>query len=226
VTIAQTAESSTVTQGTETNTYAATQTHDGTYYDVTDSGAGAGIDFYLQFDIGEGASPVEFHLHGYYDEGVGATNSLYIQAYNFNTSTWVTMETLSNATADENHDIGLDTSMKNNDNEVRIGFLQDTQEANSVMKIDHCTVNYVNGALTAAAIQAEMEENGASILDTIRDKLPDDYIMGSSVTTSMDDEINDILTAQTQVLNDYNESGDPSVVGTSSARGVTPQVGN
>jgi len=52
---------------------------------------------------------------------------------------------------------------------------------------------------TAAAIQAEMEENGASLLDTIRDKLPTNYIMGSSVTTDKDDEI-DAIKAQTDKL--------------------------
>lgn len=45
---------------------------------------------------------------------------------------------------------------------------------------------------SAAAIQAEMEENGASILDSISDKLPTNYIMGSSVQTDKDDEIDAI----------------------------------
>jgi hypothetical protein len=45
---------------------------------------------------------------------------------------------------------------------------------------------------TAAQIQAEMEENGASILDTIADKLPTNYIMGSSVQSNKDDEIDAI----------------------------------
>jgi len=47
---------------------------------------------------------------------------------------------------------------------------------------------------SAADIQAELEENGASILDSISDKLPTNYIMGSSTQDPMDDEINDIPT--------------------------------
>ena len=50
----------------------------------------------------------------------------------------------------------------------------------------------IDAVPTAAEIQAEMEENGASVLDTISDKLPTNYIMGSSVQTDKDDEIDAI----------------------------------
>jgi len=52
---------------------------------------------------------------------------------------------------------------------------------------------------TAVEIQAEMEENGASILDSISDKLPTNYIMGSSVQTDKDDEV-DAIKAKTDNL--------------------------
>lgn len=52
----------------------------------------------------------------------------------------------------------------------------------------------IDAVPTVTEIQAEMEENGASLLDTIADKLPTNYIMGSSVQTAKDDEIDDILT--------------------------------
>lgn len=67
---------------------------------------------------------------------------------------------------------------------------------------------------TVAEIQAEMEENGASILDSISDKLPTNYIMGSSVQTDKDDEIDTINTnaarltaARAQVLDDWINDG-------------------
>ena len=150
VSIKQVAESSVVTQGTETNTYVATQVHDSTDYIVTDSGAGAGIDFYLQFDVGAGGVPIEFHMHGYYDEGLGATNSLDIQAYNFNLSAWQTIQTITNAVSEQNYELSLTTVNVNDDNEVRINFVQGAQEANSTMNINHAAVGYVTSPVTAA----------------------------------------------------------------------------
>lgn len=52
----------------------------------------------------------------------------------------------------------------------------------------------IDAVPTASEIQTELEENGASTLDTISDKLPTNYIMGSSVQTDKDDEIDNILT--------------------------------
>jgi hypothetical protein len=53
----------------------------------------------------------------------------------------------------------------------------------------------------------------AILTDTneIQSKLPDDYIMGSSVTTSMDDEINTIIGNLGQVH--QRESGAPGATG-------------
>ena len=58
------ATASTVTQGAETNTFAATATHDGTSYIVTDSGSGAGIDFFMLFNTDrQKANDVFIQLH-------------------------------------------------------------------------------------------------------------------------------------------------------------------
>jgi len=152
VTILQAAESSTVTNGTETNTYVASQVHDATEYIVTDDGAGQGIDFYLQFDLGEAGLPVNVHLHGYYDEGTGATNSLAIQAYNVNLAAYQTIETLANANAEQAHDIGLTVENVDSSEKVKIRFVQTAQEASSAMHINHIYVGYVNSAVTAAEI--------------------------------------------------------------------------
>ncbi len=196
VTIAQTAESSTVTQGTETNTYTSTQAHDAVDYTVTDSGAGAGIDFYLQFDIGSGATPVEVHLHGYYDEGTGATNSLYIQVYNVNTSSWVTYETLTNTNGHEQHDIGLDTALVSETYKVQIRFLQDTQEAGSDMIIDHCTVNYVNGAVTSAAMA-----------DAVWDELSTGHVDAGKAGQQQWTDVDAILADTDEIEQDQTDGG-------------------
>jgi len=67
---------------------------------------------------------------------------------------------------------------------ARVGADGDTLETLS---------DQIDAVPTAAEIQAEMEENGASILDTISDKLPTNYIMGSSDQTDKDDDIDAIL---------------------------------
>lgn len=55
---------------------------------------------------------------------------------------------------------------------------------------------------TAAQIQTELEENGASILDTIRDKLPTNYFMGSSDVDNHDTDIDSILVDTGTTLDD------------------------
>jgi hypothetical protein len=71
--------------------------------------------------------------------------------------------------------------------------------------------------------QGDIYWNGTAEEDlyTILAKLPDEYIMGSSTPTSKDDEIDSILTAQTQVLNIYDETEDIPQLGT---KGVIPEV--
>ena len=60
----------------------------------------------------------------------------------------------------------------------------------------------IDAVPTASEIQSEMEENGASILDTISDKLPTNYIMGSSDQTDKDDDIDAILTDTNELQTD------------------------
>jgi len=60
---------------------------------------------------------------------------------------------------------------------------------------------------TAAEIQAEMEENGASLLDTIADKLPTNYIMGSSDVDNHDTDIDSILQDTNELQGDWTNTG-------------------
>ncbi len=157
VSVTQSAESSVVTQGTETGTYEDTAVHDANIYEIEDSGVGNGIDFYLQYDIGEGI-PAAIHFHGYYNEGGGPfNNSLSVQVYDWNTNTWRTIETFTHATSEESHEIGLNISSGSITGLVRIRFLQTTQEASSVMYVNHCVVQFVTSAVTVADIVAGMK---------------------------------------------------------------------
>ncbi len=78
--------------GSETNTYTATQTHNGTYYEVAEvDGDGTGdIAFYLEFDIGADAQPVDCVFHGRLDEGAAPSggDEMDVYAYNWGGTDW------------------------------------------------------------------------------------------------------------------------------------------
>lgn len=70
--------------------------------------------------------------------------------------------------------------------------------AGDVANIDGDAMRGTNSANTTTPptvgeIQAEMEENGASILDTIRDKMPTNYCMGSSDQADHDGDFETIV---------------------------------
>lgn len=154
--VSQTAESRTKTQGTETLTVAVTATHDANIWDIADSGAGNGIDFYAQFDIGaENALPVSFHLHGWFeDPGADSGVSIAMQAYNFNTSAFETIETLEDVAAEEEHMIALTINhvgtVASDPGIVRIKFVASASAASNVLHINHMAVDFVSGLRTDA----------------------------------------------------------------------------
>ncbi len=160
VSVAVTANDSVVTEGEETLTYAATATDDGNYYEVASDAISDDIDFYLVFNTGDGMNlPVSFHLHGRYEDNNAPANStLLIQSYNFNIADWDTIDILSDTSGDIDlilplhiHDVD---SEGGGEGDVRIRFKLSATEVSQVILIDHATVNYVSGGLTAAAIWA------------------------------------------------------------------------
>jgi len=81
--IATTAESATITTGTETGTYTNTREADGTFHIVEPSGGVT--DFYYQFDIGSNALPVGIDWMGY---GNGQGDEYETYAWNWDSSSW------------------------------------------------------------------------------------------------------------------------------------------
>ncbi len=153
------ADSATITQGTETSgvgTYAKTNVHDGLRHVITDSGAGTGIELYYTFNTESSSNiPVSVHMHGWFqDGGAPFTNTMAIQAWNFNTGAMETIETLTHATSDKEHELPL-TAVNVSDGtvgtegDVRIGFKITAQEASSTLNIDHLTITY--GLFVSAA---------------------------------------------------------------------------
>ena len=87
------ADSVNLTDGTETNTYTAARALNGLYYEVAEGGTGTNlnISFYLIFDIGASAQPVEVHYVARLDEGSAPSggDELLTCVYNWNLASWI-----------------------------------------------------------------------------------------------------------------------------------------
>lgn len=83
------AESATITVGTQVNTYTATAEQDMVYHEVSDS-AGT-LDMYYQFDVGGNGIGVTVEMVG---RLFGANDSLAVYAYNWGTTSWAQIGTL------------------------------------------------------------------------------------------------------------------------------------
>lgn len=86
------AQGRTLTDGTETNTYTATQVHDGTYYEVAEGGTGTNlnINYYLEFDIGPNTKAAEVIYHGRLDEGSppSGNDTIHVWVYDWVGTSW------------------------------------------------------------------------------------------------------------------------------------------
>lgn len=166
VTLGQAAESKSLTDGAATNDYDATAVHDGTLYTVTDDdNSDPGIDTYLQYDIADNQAVSHLHMHGWFQDGSAPfTNTCLVQAYNWGTTAWETLETLSHATAEQEHEPQLLARHKSTTSNgpagdagvIRIRYVMAAQDggAGSTINLDHVTVQYVNPAITAADVWA------------------------------------------------------------------------
>lgn len=147
--------------GEQTLTYAATATHDGVYHEVASDDVGDDIDFYYTFNTGDGMNlPVAFHFHGYYEDNNAPANStMVIQSYNFNIADWDTIATLTDSAVDIDLNLPLHVHDVDSDGggagDVRIRFNLTTPEVSQNVRIDHATVLYVTGGLTASAVVDE-----------------------------------------------------------------------
>lgn len=165
VTLGQAAESKVLTDGAATNDFDATAVHDGTLYTVTDDdNSDPGIDTYLQYDIADNQAISHLHMHGWFQDGSAPfTNTCLLQAYNWDGG-WETIETLSHATAEQEHEPQLLARHKSTTSNgpggdagvVRIRYVMAAQDggAGSTINLDHVTVQYVNPAITAADVWA------------------------------------------------------------------------
>jgi hypothetical protein len=175
--------SSTVDQGAETGTVAALTADDDSHYVVTDEGTG--IDFILLFSpYDEHAAPSTLHMHGYYDEDIGSTNSCVISAYNFElsaeqaTDVWDILHVLTNQAADQAHDLPLAGAHRAPDagtfaavacgkGDVLIRFEQTDIETGSDVFLDHVSVGFAGHSITLEEIEASTVLAKTSDVQTI-----------------------------------------------------------
>ena len=158
----------TVIAGSEQN-IANTTASNGFYWTGDDDGAGAEFIF-LCTPADTTAEPGDLHFEGYYDEpGAPKTNGASVYVYNFQTATWVLHITLTDAAADEIHDVSLthaDGAPGSGTLEGRafvlgdvlIKFKQDSPEGgNACLLIDRMYVGFISAPITATEIVDEWE---------------------------------------------------------------------
>ncbi len=158
----------TVIAGSEQN-IANTTASNGFYWTGDDDGGGAEFIF-LCTPADTTAEPGDLHFEGYYDEpGAPKTNGASVYVYNFQTATWVLHITLTDAAADEIHDVSLthaDGAPGSGTLEGRafvlgdvlIKFKQDSPEGgNACLLIDRMYVGFISAPITATEIVDEWE---------------------------------------------------------------------
>jgi len=157
--IVTTAESATVSTGSETNTYTDTQQADGTYHQITDDGGT--IDLYYQFDVGTTGIPNQVDILGRVS---GLNDSIDVYGYNWGTSTWEQVGTIDGKAGSSDSPYGFKLLVTHvgtgaNDGKVRVRFYS-TGLSSANLYIDFLTVSY------AVVRSAVGYANGAIWIDT------------------------------------------------------------
>ena len=168
-----TADSCTVTTGTEANDYTSTYTINETYHQIT--AVGGVIDFYYEFDIGTEGTPVSATAKGRVDEGSvpSGGDTCYWYAYDWDASDWVSIGSKDGiANSDSDDDLLLVVPLFSqhvgtgaNDGKVHIRFGGTGLEANTAILIDHVNVQYANVISNPSIADAVWDEESTGHTD-------------------------------------------------------------
>ena len=163
LTLPAVAESRVLDDGTETNTFADTATHDEVFYVVTDNdNSDPGISVTLRGDIGD-ATGSHIHMHGFFEDGSAPlTNTCLMQAFIWETSVFETIRVLQHATEDQliepdllaRHVSTTSNGPAGAEGKIDIRFLMAAQDggSGSSINIDHLEYRFVNPTLTASDV--------------------------------------------------------------------------
>lgn len=216
------AASATVTQGTETGTYANTQLANRTYHQIAAVNAGVNpwnIDYYYEFSVGTEGVPVELSVLGRLAEGAApyGGDSVDTYAYNWGGSSWDHISPAtgdfigSNSTTDVVKVMSLTTSHVGTGadvGKVRIRLAGNTLESGTTLYIDQILLRYAI-PLTIAGIKAGLEVAGGSIAEILTDT---GTTLPLQLSNSYASLYSDILTLRAQVATATNLTALQAVV--------------
>lgn len=225
----------TAIQGSQQNLANASTSND-VWWTGDDDGSGA--EFIFRCTPVDAASQVgDVHFEGYYSEPTGATNGATVEVYNFATTVWDSIISLTNSGSDELHDEqlthqhqspvdGTVETVAHTKGDVLIKFSQDSQETgNEVLFIDLMTVGFISSPVTAAEIVDEWETqsqadptgfhvnvkevNGTNqtAIDINDIKAVTDALPDAGALTTIGTDTARLTAARAQVLTDWQEAG-------------------
>jgi hypothetical protein len=166
----------------------AVNVQDGSYFSTGEVTTTTKLEVDATFTATSDETPMNIQFWGYYVGGGG--HYLRVQAYNYVDSTFEDVGTLGNGTVAAEYAFGLTAQHINTSTgAMAVKFLHSAHAGviAHVLHIDKLIVTTSHNAALITAVEAILVDT-----NEIQGKLPDDYIMGSSVTTSMDDEIDNI----------------------------------
>jgi len=154
------AESATITKGSQTLTYEATQERDGSLHEIADDGGE--IDLYYQFDVGAVGVPSSVTFYG---RVFNSSDNINVYGYNWGETSWEQIGTIEGINQTINEELTF--SMYNthvgtgaNAGKARVKF-QNTGLTSAVLRVDQLYVSYAN-------VQSAIGyANGAIWVDTI-----------------------------------------------------------
>ena len=187
-----------------------------------------------------GEDPHSVSIWGYY--AGSSSHYMTVKAYNYVDSSWEDLGVIGNSSVPSFYQFSINPQHISGAAVISIKLLHSppgTGIVSHALYIDKIIVGTTEASLlhtNVDSILADTNElqtdwTNAGRLDTILDaivedtdeiqgKLPDDYIMGSSVTTSMDDEINAIVANLGQVHTTEDESPGGGSGGASTTSGI------
>lgn len=151
------AEADSLTDGIETNTFVATQIHDGIYYQIAESdgvvGTNLNINTFIQFDIGADTKPFALIHHGRLDEGSAPSggDTLHIWVYDWSGLSWTHIN------PPEGDFIGIVNSSSSDDETFEIQLIDPNFVSDDSGKVRIAYSNYDPDGATANNLEEDTE---------------------------------------------------------------------
>jgi len=196
-------ESAVITTGTEVNTYVSAQSLDGGYHEVSD--VGGVIDFYYQFDVGNSQIGTSIAMNGRLE---GKDDVITVQAYNWDTSSWSGIGSMTGSTVGSPDGVVVFTVTKEmtgtafNANKVRIRGLG-TGLTGATFFIDRAVMRYVS-----QIVQSVGYANGRIWIDTAHGEAGTELYVNGVADNAVDTLGDAITIAGSLNIHDFHMTSD------------------